>query len=101
QVAREVPQGILQSLVTTEQPVVAHDRRNGHEQAERRHDERLTDWARDLVDARLASDTDTDEGVQNAPHGAEQTNERSDGADRGQKAQTALQLAVHLVDRTL
>src|SRR5579862_3908057 len=75
QVAGEVPQRVLQHLVTAEQPVVAPHRGHRHEQAERRHDERLTDRSRHLVDARLAGDADTDEGVEDAPHRAEQSHE--------------------------
>src|SRR2546429_221807 len=58
QIAREVPQSILQGLVAAEQPVVAHDRGDRDEQADGRHDERLADRACDLVDARLARDAD-------------------------------------------
>src|SRR5579863_105801 len=54
QVAGEVAQCILQHLVAAEQPVVAPHRGHRHEQAERRHDERLADRAGYLVDARLA-----------------------------------------------
>src|SRR5215472_8317910 len=76
QVAGEVPQRILQHLVAAEEPVVAPHRRHRHEQAERRHDERLADRACHLVDARLAGDADADQRVQDAPHRAEQSDER-------------------------
>src|SRR3569833_1525641 len=76
QVACEVPQGVLNHLVTAQQPVVAHDRRNGDEQTDGGHDQRLTDGTGHLVDARLAGDTDTHQSVQNAPDRAGQTDER-------------------------
>ena len=35
-----------------------------------------------------------DQGVQNAPHGAEQTDERRDRTDRSEEGDAALQLAI-------
>src|SRR2546421_4099982 len=97
QVAREVPQRILQGLVAPEQPVVAHDRGNRDEQADGRHDQRLADGTGDLVDARLPGDTDRDQRVQDAPHRTEQADERGRRAHGGEQSQSLLQLAVHLI----
>src|SRR5688572_20068130 len=77
QIGREIAQALADALVAAKQPVLAHDRRTGDEQAERRHDERLADGTGNLVDAGLAGQGDRDERVQNAPHRAEQTDERS------------------------
>src|SRR5579859_269366 len=94
QVAREVPQRVLQHLVTAEQPVVAPHCGHRNEQTERRHDERLADGSGHLVDTRLTGDADTDERIQDAPHGAEQSHEGRRRADRGQEAEAAVQLGV-------
>src|SRR5579864_8059710 len=101
QVAGEVPQRVLQHLVTAEQPVVAPHRGHRHEQAERRHDERLAYGAGHLVDARLAGDADADERVEDAPYRAEQSHEGRGRANGSQEAQTPVQLAVHRINRAL
>ena len=56
QIRREIAQALADALVTAKQPVVAHDRRNGDEQAERGHDERFAYGTGNLVDAGLAAD---------------------------------------------
>src|SRR5215469_4625666 len=101
QVAREIPDGILQHLVAAEQPVVAPNRGDRDEEAEGGHDERAADRARDLVDARLAGEADRDERVHDAPDRAEETDERSRGAHGGEEAQALAHVAVDLVDRAL
>src|SRR5690348_14429130 len=53
QVRGEVAQALADGLVTTQQPVVAHDRRHGDREAEGRHDQSFTDGAGHLVDGRL------------------------------------------------
>src|SRR5580765_323118 len=101
QVAREITQRVLQCLIAAEQPVVAHDRRHRHEQSEGGHDERLTDGAGHLVDARLAGDTDADERVQDAPHCPEEAHEGGGRADGGEETQAIVEPAVHSIDRAL
>src|SRR5690349_10845120 len=101
QIRREVTQALADALVAAKQPVVAHDRGNGDEQTERRHDERFTDGTGHLVDGRLAREGDRDQRVQNAPHRAEQTDERSRRTDGGEERETVAHLAVDGVDRTL
>src|SRR5688572_8195266 len=77
QIRREIAQALADALVAAKQPVVAHDGRNGDEQAERGHDERLTYGTGHLVDGRLTRESDRNQRVQNAPHRAEQADERS------------------------
>src|SRR5215470_382901 len=101
QVAREITQRVLQYLVAAEQPVVAHDCGHRHEQPDGGHDERLTDGAGHLVDARLARDTDADERVQDAPHGAEQPHERGSRTDGREESEAVVEPAVHAIDRAL
>src|SRR5881394_287198 len=81
EVRREVAQVLADALVTTQQPVVAHDRRNGDEQANGRHDQRFADGACHLVDGRLTADADADERLEDADDGAEQADERSRRTD--------------------
>src|SRR5687768_9938363 len=101
QIGGEIAKALTDALVAAKQPVVTHDRRNGHEQTERSHDERLTDGACHLVDARLATQGDRNQRVQNAPHRAEQADERGGRADRREKRETIAHLAVHGVDGAL
>src|SRR5262245_27971311 len=101
QVAREVPDLVLQHLVTTDQPVVAEHRGHGDDQADGGHVQRLTDGAGDLGDVGLAGDADVDERPEDAHDGAEQSDERGGRADRGEERETGLEAAVHLSDRAL
>src|SRR5260221_9097314 len=80
QIAGEIAQAVLQALVPAQQPVVAQHRAHRHEQADGRHDQRLADRAGDLVDARLAGDTDGDQRVENAHDGAKQADEGRGGS---------------------
>ena len=63
-------------LVAAEQEVVAEHRGHRDREADGRHDQGLTDRARDLVDRGLAGHADRDERVVDAPHRAEQADER-------------------------
>src|SRR5579862_4128158 len=76
QIAGKVPDVVLDDLVPAQQPVVAHDRRNGDRETDGGHDQRLTDGTRDAIDARLAGNTDGDQRLENTDNGAEQTDER-------------------------
>src|SRR6185312_11829630 len=58
------------------------------------HDERFTDRTGDLVDRRLTRKTDGDKGVIDAPHRAEQSDERRNRTDRSEEGDAALQLGV-------
>ena len=85
QIAREGADLFHHRLVAADQPVVAHDGRNGDAQTDGGHDQGFTDGARDLVDRRLAGDTDLRQGAVDTPNGTEQADERSGGADGGQE----------------
>src|SRR5438067_1989800 len=61
--------------IASHEPVVTEHRRNGDGEAERGHDERFANWARDLVDRRLAGDADRGERVVDAPYRAEEADE--------------------------
>src|ERR1700751_2754021 len=67
QVAGEGTNLFHHRLVAANQPVVAHDGRNGDGQADGGHDQRFTDGAGDLVDRRLAGDTDLRQGAVDTP----------------------------------
>src|SRR6187399_1222489 len=101
QIRREIAQALADVLVTTQQPVVADNRRNRGRETERRHDEGFTHGTGNLVDAGLAADADGHEGVQDAPHRAEQTDERRGGTDGREESEAIAHLAVDRVDRTL
>mmetsp|Transcript_1404 Transcript_1404/g.4151 ORF Transcript_1404/g.4151 Transcript_1404/m.4151 type:complete len:276 (-) Transcript_1404:370-1197(-) len=84
------------ALVAVDQPVVAQHGRHGDAQTDGGHDQRFTDGAGDLVDRGLAGHTNGGQGLQNAPHGAEQADEGSGRTDGGQEAQAASNLVVHV-----
>src|SRR4051812_32492527 len=75
QVVREAVEPHDHRLVAAHQRVVAQHGRNGDGEAERGHDQRLTDRTRDLVDRGLARGADGHQRVVNAPHRAEQADE--------------------------
>ena len=67
----------------------------------RGHDQRFTDRTRGLVEARLAGQADRDQRVIDAPHRAEQTDERSGRAGGRQHGEAVLQAAADAVDRAI
>src|SRR5262245_62630711 len=91
-----------QHAVGARQPVVAHDRRQGDGEADARHDQRLADRTCDLVEHARARHADGDQRVVDAPHRAEQADERRGGADGGQDGEAVLErrglLVEHLLD---
>src|SRR3954469_11878487 len=87
--------------VAAHEPVVAEHCRHCDREAERRHDERLADGTGHLVDRRLPGDADRGERVVDAPDGAEEADQRSGRADRGEKREAGLQAVVDHVDRTV
>ena len=101
QVGGEVAQLFLHVLVATDQPVVTHHRGHCDREADCRHDERFTHGTSDLVDAGLTGYADRDEGVIDAPHRAEQADERSGGTHGRKPRQAARQHRVDAFDRTL
>ena len=88
-------------LVAADEPVVAEHRRNRDGQAERGHDQRLAHRARHLVDRRLSGDADRGQRMVDAPHRAEEADERRGGADGGEEREAVLRAALHVVDRAL
>src|SRR5471032_2037110 len=98
QIARESANLFHHRLVAANQPVVAHDGRNGDGQTDGGHDQRFTDGACDLVDGGLAGNADLGQGAVDAPHRAEQADERSGGADGGQERQAIGQAAGDVFD---
>ena len=91
-----------QHAVGAGQPVVAHDRRQGDGEADAGHDQRLADRPRDLVEHARAAHADRHQRVIDAPHRAEQADERRGGADRRQHGEAVLErrrlLVEHLLD---
>src|SRR4051794_31045392 len=75
EIGAEATHGFHRDLVAAHQPVVAEHRGHRDREADRRHDERLADRARDLVDRRLAGDADRRQRVVDAPDRAEQADE--------------------------
>ena len=85
--------------VRAREGVVAEHPGDGDGEAEGGHDQRLADRAGDLIERALAAQSDRDERVVHAPHGAEQPDERRGRSDRGEQRQPALQARRLLVDR--
>ena len=85
--------------------VVRPHRRDGDEKTERRRDERFGDTTADRGETAGAGRGHAREGVHDAHRGAEQSDERRRGADRGEHRHAALQvrdLEEHVaLDRTL
>src|SRR6185437_1142630 len=98
EVAREAAQLLLDHLVAANEEVVAKNRRNRDEQAQRGHDQRFTDRTRDLVDRRLTGDADRDKRLQDTPHRSEQTDERCRRTDRGKEGDTALKPRIGVIE---
>src|SRR5689334_21220100 len=76
QLRAEATHRLHRHLVAAHEPVVAEHRGHGDRQADGGHDERLADGAGDLVDRRLTGDADGGQRMVDAPHGAEQADER-------------------------
>ena len=94
QFARGVVHLHVESFDASGEIVERHNGGDGDEQAERRGDQSFRDTAGDCADARGLLRGDLLEGVQNADDGAEQSDERSRGADGGQNREAPLQLGV-------
>ena len=75
--------------------VVGEHRRNRRHQADRGGEQRLGDARRDHREVGVVHRRDRREAVHDAPHRAEQPDERGGGADRGEEDHPALQ-PVHL-----
>src|ERR1700730_16831779 len=101
QVRAEPSHAIHCRLVAAAQPVVAEHRRHGDRKAERGHDQRFPDWARNLVDGRLPRNADGRKRVVDSPDRAEQAHEGSGGAHRGEKSQSILRAGLNVVDGAL
>src|SRR6267143_6293881 len=98
QAAAEAAHLLHRNAIAPHEPVVAEHRRHRHCQAERGHDERLADGAGHLVDRRLAGDADRGERMVDAPHRAEQADERRGGPHRRKKREASLHPVVDDVD---
>src|SRR3546814_7433550 len=83
---------VVRDAVQAHEEVVAEHRRDGDEQAERRHDQRLAHGTCHGVDRRLAAGTEPDQRAVDAPDGTEQADEGRGGADRGEHGQAAFEL---------
>src|SRR5688500_1054918 len=77
--------------VQAHEDVVREHRRNGDEQADRGHDQRLADRAGHGGDRGLARGADADQRAVDAPHGAEQADERRGRTDGGEHGQAVLE----------
>jgi len=98
QVVGEVPEAGQDLLVAAHQGVVAEHRRDRHRQAAGGHHQGFAHRAGDLVEGRLAGGADADEGVVDAPHGAEEADEGCRATHRGEDRQARLQAAGGVVD---
>src|SRR5687768_12330259 len=92
QVVREGVEAGVRVAVHAYEEVVREHRRDGDEQTERGHDQRLADRAGDGVDRRLAGSTDADQRAVDAPHGTEQADERGGRAHGREPGQAVLEL---------
>src|SRR5213594_696270 len=75
--------------------VESHDGRDRDEDAQGRRDQGLSDAARNHRHSAGPRGRDAPEGVNDSDHGAEKTDERGSGADRGKEPKTPLQLNQH------
>src|SRR5258708_6242374 len=95
----------VERLHLTREVVERHNGRDGDEKTERRRYQSLRDTACNCADTGGLLRCNLLEGVQNTDHGAEQSDKRGRRTDRGQTAQTALQLRVNdrlrALERTL
>src|SRR5688572_8834731 len=98
QVVSERIQAREHDAVGAHEGVVGEHRGNRNREAERRHDERLAYRTGHLVEGALAGKADVHERVVDAPHGAEQADERcrrAHGSERRQPRLMAHGLLVH------
>src|ERR1051325_2502174 len=98
QVAGEGADLFHHRLVAADEPVVAHDGRNGDGQTDGGHDQRFADGAGDLVAGRLAGDADLRQGAVDTPDGTEQADERGGGTDGGQEGEAVGQARLDVLD---
>src|SRR6267378_185614 len=82
----------MEILNLAREVVEGDDGRNCDEDTQGRRDQRLSDAARNHRHSAGPSGRDAPESVDDSDHGAEKTNERGRGADRGKKPETPLQL---------
>src|SRR5688572_18271696 len=92
QVVREGVELVVRDTVQTHEEVVRKHRRDGDEQTDGGHDQRFTHRAGDGLDRRFAAGAEAQQCVVDAPHGAEQTDERSGRTDGGEHGQATLEL---------
>src|SRR5260370_684177 len=82
----------LESLNLAREVVEGDDGRNCDEDTQGRRDQGLSDAARNHRHSAGPRGRDAAESVDDSDHGAEKTNERGSGADRGEEPKTLLQL---------
>src|SRR5438093_12843178 len=82
----------LESLNLAREVVEGDDGRNCDEDTQGRRDQGLSDAARNHRHSAGPRGRDAPEGVNDSDHGAEKTDERGSGADRGKEPETPLQL---------
>src|SRR6266705_6337924 len=82
----------MESLNLAREVVEGDDGRNCDEDTQGRRDQGLCDAARNHRHAAGPRGRDAPESVNDSDHGAEKTNERGNGADRGKEPETPLQL---------
>src|SRR5436190_2999439 len=82
----------VKSLYLAREVVEGDDGRDRDEDTQRRRDQGLSDAARNHRHPAGPRGRDASESVNDSDHGAEKTNERGRGADRGQEPETPLQL---------
>src|SRR6266481_4152552 len=82
----------MESLDLAREVVEGDDGRNCDEDTQGRRDQGLSDAARNHRHSAGPSGRDAPESVDDSDHGAEKTNERGSGADRGKNSETPLQL---------
>src|SRR5512137_2430333 len=97
QVGAEAADVLHRRLVAADEPVVAQHRGHRDGETDGGHDQRFADRTGDLVDRRLAGDADRRQRVVDAPHRAEQPDERGGGAHGAEEGQTVLQAALHVL----
>src|SRR3954470_19063851 len=99
--AGEAPHVLHRHAVSAHEPVVAEHRRHGDGKAEGGHDHPLADWPCHFVDRGLPGDADRGERMVDAPHRAEETDERRGRSHGGEEGEAGLHAVIDHVDRSI
>jgi len=96
-VIAEAAHALCNELVATLKPVVAHNRRNSHDQTEGRHVKRFTDRTRNRCDVCVARGGDLHQRAGDTDNRAEQPDERRRRTHRREESKAGAELCIDRV----